>query len=54
MRDYAEQGIKLAMNKNGKFEVYNPFITLDFETEEDYDFMVEAVNEKLKREKGEE
>ena len=38
--------------EDGKFKAYDPFIEVSFETEKDYQFMKNAVKEKLEREQN--
>lgn len=48
-----ENQILLRMNEDGVFEEYKePFATIECPTEEDYQYLKEAVQEKHEREKG--
>lgn len=39
--------IKFIQNKDGKFELYEPYATVDFMTEEDYTFMKNAIQKQI-------
>ena len=38
-----EEGIILRQNENGEWVVYEPYTTIDVETEEEFEFLKEAV-----------
>lgn len=39
----SEEGITLRQNENGEWVVYEPYATIDVETEEEFEFLKEAV-----------